>query len=195
MRLVLASSSSARAGMLRAAGVEFDTARPAIAEETLRRELGAAEPAAVAQALADAKALAVAAAEPDALVIGADQVLVLDRMIVTKPADEAAARWQLMRLRGRRHTLISAAACARGGAVVWRASTSAELTMRDFSTDFLDGYLAATGKRVTSTVGGYEIEGLGIQLFSRVAGDLFTIQGLPLLELLECLRSERLIGT
>lgn len=185
--VVLASASRARARMLRAAGLTFDVVPADIDEDAVRSSLeasGTTDPADIAQILCEAKAAEVSGRRPDDLVIGADQVLDFEGALLTKPASKDAARDQLLNLRGKTHRLISAACCVVSGETVWREATHADLTMRDFSTTFLGGYLAAMGGRITTTVGGYEIEGLGIQLFDRIDGDLFTIQGLPLMPLL-----------
>jgi septum formation protein len=123
-------------------------------------------------------------------VIGADQVLELDGERLTKPADMEEARRQLLRLSGRTHQLHSAIACARGGGILWQHSETAHLTMRKFSPAFVGHYLAAIGAGALNSVGAYQLEGRGIQLFDKVDGDYFGILGLPLLPLLAFLRSE-----
>ena len=147
----------------------------------------------IAAALAAAKAEAVSARLPDALVIGADQVLALGQDLFSKPAGTSEAREQLLRLRGKSHQLHTAASLATGGKVVWTHVEIATLAMRPFSDAFLADYLRAAGDRVCHTVGAYEIEGLGIQLFERIEGSLFTIIGLPLLPLLAELRARGVI--
>ena len=124
----------------------------------------------------------------NALVIGADQVLVLDGALFDKPVDRADAAATLRRLRGRRHELVSAVAVVLDGATIWRHAEAAHLTMRPFSDDFLDAYLDAVGEAAYASVGAYFLEGAGIQLFSEIEGDFFTILGLPLLPLLAFLR-------
>ncbi len=126
---------------------------------------------------------------PDAVVIGADQVLALDEELFDKPPDVAAARAQLLRLRGTTHHLLTAVALAQEGRTVWQCMETATLTLRSFSPMALDRYLAVAGDRVTRSVGAYEIEGPAIQLFERIEGDYFTILGLPLLPLLAELRA------
>ena len=126
---------------------------------------------------------------PDAVVIGADQVLALDEELFDKPPDVAAARAQLLRLRGTTHRLLTAVALAQEGRTVWQCMETATLTLRSFSPMALDRYLAVAGDRVTRSVGAYEIEGPAIQLFERIEGDYFTILGLPLLPLLAELRA------
>jgi septum formation protein len=188
--LVLASGSPFRRKMLWAAGVRCHVTPPKVDEAALKRELaGKVEPGAMAQALATAKAEAVSRGTPRSLVIGADQVLTLDDRLFDKPKDLVEARAQLEALRGRTHRLFSAVALAEAGRTVWTMVDSARLTMRAFSDDFLDRYLAEDGAGLTRTVGAYEIEGRGIQLFERIEGDQFTIIGLPLLPLLAELRA------
>ena len=190
-RLVLASTSPYRRKMLEAAGLAFEVLAPDVDEADLKHCLAtrAPKPGAVAEALARAKAEAVSARHPDAVVIGADQVLALDDELFDKPGDLAAARAQLERLRGKTHRLVSAVALARAGEVHWTHVDEAVLTMRPFSPAFLDRYLAHAGAGLGQIVGAYEIEGPGIQLFERVAGDHFTIIGLPLVPLLAELRA------
>jgi septum formation protein len=185
--------------MLQAAGLSFAAVAPEVDESALKGELAAANPPSgasdVAAALARAKAQAVSARMPSALIIGADQVLALGDELFDKPGDAARAREQLQRLRGKPHQLHTAAALAEGGKIVWRRVEVATLYMRPFSDAYLDAYLAEAGPSIFGTVGGYEIEGRGIQLFERVEGDHFTIIGLPLLALLAELRKRGVIGT
>lgn len=189
-RLVLASGSRVRADMLRAAGLDItvdpaDVDEPEI-EAACRRD-GLTTPD-VALALAAAKASRVAARHPGALVIGADQMLDLDGESLRKPDDLAAAARTLERLAGRDHTLISAVVLARDGDLIWRHHASARLTMRPLDDAAIADYLARAGDRVLASVGAYQLEGLGAQLFDRIEGDYFTILGLPLLALLGELR-------
>jgi len=197
--LVLASTSAFRRRMLQAAGLSFSAVAPGVDEAILKRDLGAQIPPAgasdVAAALARAKAQAISAHIPSALVIGADQVLELGGELFDKPGDLVAARQQLQRLRGKPHRLHTAVALAEGGNIVWSRTEVPTLHMRAFSDGYLDGYLAAAGPSILGTVGGYEIEGCGIQLFARVDGDHFTIIGLPLLPLLAELRKRGVIAT
>jgi septum formation protein len=184
--------------MLEAAGVQFEAVVADVDEGAIKRQLVSvtprSSPGAVAQTLARAKAEAVGRRHPHALIIGADQVLALGEELFDKPRDMAQARAQLERLRGRTHTLHSAAVLALNGKVAWTCVEQATLTMRAFSLEFLDAYLAHTGEAACRTVGAYEIEGAGIQLFERVEGDHFTIIGLPLLPLLAELRSRGAIA-
>jgi septum formation protein len=194
--LILASASTYRRRLLENAGLSFRVVPADVDEASLKRRLavGKAQPAAVvADALARAKAEAVSTRHPDAVVIGADQVLALDGELFDKPGNVAEARVQLERLRGRTHHLISAVALAQGGEIVWTHVGEAVLTMREFSPAFLDRYLAHAGADLHRIVGAYEIEGPGIQLFERVEGDHFTIIGLPLVPLLAELRSRGVI--
>lgn len=146
------------------------------------------KPRETAQKLAEAKAIDVSLRNPDAHVIGADQVLALGDNIYGKPRDRAHCRTQLQHLRGKTHVLISAVVLAAGGTIVWTHIDDAQLTMRDFDDDFLDAYLDAIGDDCTTSVGGYKIEGRGVQLFQSILGGHFTILGLPLVPLLNELR-------
>ncbi|HET7157183.1 MAG TPA: Maf family nucleotide pyrophosphatase [Hyphomicrobiaceae bacterium] len=196
--LILASGSPYRRKMLEAAGLSFHVVPADVDEAALKRGLAAQSPkpisAAVADALARAKAQSVSARHPDATVIGADQILALGDDLLDKPGDLAAARVQLERLRGKTHRLISAVVVAEAGKVLWTHVDEAVLTMRPFSREFLDRYLAEADPGLCQIVGAYEIEGPGIQLFERVEGDHFTIIGLPLVPLLAELRSRGVIG-
>jgi|APTNR8051073442_1049403.scaffolds.fasta_scaffold05687_7 septum formation protein len=183
--------------MLAAAGVAFSVVPAAVDEDRLKADGRAAGRSsdAIVRALARAKAAAVAASQPDALVIGADQVLDLDGTLFSKAADRADARHQLEQLRGRSHTLISAVAVMHGGHLAWEAADTATLSVRAFTHDFLDAYLAWHGDETLTTVGCYRLEGLGVQLFERIDGDHFTILGLPLLPLLGYLRTQGVLIT
>ena len=190
--LVLASASAVRARLLEAAGVDaridparIDEARIKNDARALGRDAGDC-----ALLLAEAKAREVAVRHPGALVLGADQMLECAGRWFDKPTDLSDARAQLQALNGQRHELIAAAAVIRDGIVLWRAVERPLLTMRRFSEAFLDRYLAAMGKRILGTVGGYELEGLGAQLMASIEGDYFAILGLPLLPLLAFLRAE-----
>lgn len=188
--LVLASGSSARRALLEAAAIPLEIRKPDLDEVALAAPMVAKgeSPKAIAQVLARAKALAVSAANPDRLVLAADQTLDLSGQLGMKAPDLASARAQLLALRGIAHQLHSAAVLARDGTVLWQGSQSATLTMRTFSDTFLDTYLDAMGKRVLGTVGGYELEALGIHLFETIEGDQATILGLPLHGVLAALR-------
>lgn len=188
--VVLASTSPWRAQMLEDAGVEIAVASPGVDEEEVKLSLRSDGVVArdQADALAEMKALRISSRLPGALVIGADQVLALGADAFDKPRAVDEARTQLRQLRAQRHDLFSAAVIALDGAPIWRHIGRARLTMRDFTDEFLEGYLEAMGDEVCETAGGYKIEGRGAQLFSRIEGDHFTILGLPLLELLAFLR-------
>lgn len=196
--LILASGSPYRRKMLEAAGLSFRVIPADVDEAALKRDLatGALQsaPAAIAGALARAKAEAVGIRHAEAMVIGADQILALGDELFDKPGDLAAARVQLERLRGKTHRLVSAVVLAQAGKVLWTHVDEAVLTMRSFSPAFLDDYLTKAGPGLCQIVGAYEIEGPGIQLFERVGGDHFTIIGLPLVPLLAELRSRGAIA-
>ncbi|HEX4181799.1 MAG TPA: Maf family protein [Caulobacteraceae bacterium] len=187
--ITLASKSAARAGLLASAGVAFETTGSGVDEDEIKVGLLAkrASPLAIARTLAEAKAVAVSSRRPG-LVIGADQTLDLDGQLFDKAASLDEGRERLVRLRGRRHQLHSGVALAQGGEVIWRQSESASLSMRAFSDRFLEDYLARNGEAVLSSVGCYQLEGEGLQLFDRIDGDYFCILGLPLLPLLAELR-------
>jgi len=195
-RLVLASASSVRRALLESAGLRFE-ARPAAVDEAMIKEAARAEtiPAIdTALMLADAKAERIARRDPDALVIGCDQLLVCDDAWFDKPVDLDAARAQLAALRGKTHDLVTAVVCHRHGARVWHHVATPRLVMRPFSDGFLDAYLDAEAGHVTQSVGAYRLEGPGIQLFARVQGDHDAILGLPLLPLLEFLRGHGVLA-
>ncbi|BAI70640.1 septum formation protein [Azospirillum sp. B510] len=189
-QLVLASGSRTRAAMLEQAGVSAILDKPLVDEDEVKAA-GRAEgvPAdIVAEALAELKAQRITRRHPGALVVGADQMLECEGRWFDKPADLAAARAQLLDLRGRTHRLVSCAVVVRDGERIWHKVDSARLTMRNFTEAFLDEYLTRVGDDVLHSVGAYQLEGLGAQLFQRVEGDFFTILGLPLLPLLGFLR-------
>lgn len=188
--VVLASASPARAALLRAAGVAMSVDVAAIDETEVKASLvtAGAAPDAIADKLAELKAQRVSRRHPGSLVIGADQVLDCEGVLFDKPADLAEARRQLLALRGRRHQLSSAVVLVRDGARIWQHTGRASLVMREFSPAFLERYLESVGAAALQSVGGYQLEGLGAQLFARIEGDYFTILGLPLLPLLDILR-------
>lgn len=192
-RVTLASQSRVRGDLLRAAGVAIETASPGVDEDAVKRRLTSSSPREIAGVLADDKALAVARVR-DGFVIGADQTLELEGRLYDKAANVAEARERLLEFRGKPHELHAAVSLARGGAVVWRETVTATLTMRDFSNAWLDAYLAAHGQEVLSSVGCYQLENVGVQLFSAIEGDYFAILGLPMLGLLEALRREGVLA-
>ncbi|KAA0575596.1 Maf family protein [Azospirillum sp. Sh1] len=188
--LVLASGSRTRAAMLEQAGVTAILDKPLVDEDEVKAA-GRAEGVSadiVAEALAELKAQRITRRHPGALVVGADQMLECEGRWFDKPADHAAGRAQLLDLRGKTHRLVSCAVVVRDGERMWHQIDSARLTMRNFSEAFLDDYLDRVGDDVLHSVGAYQLEGLGAQLFHRVEGDFFTILGLPLLPLLGFLR-------
>jgi len=194
-RLVLASASPARAAVLRQAGLSIDQVPAAVDEEEVKHALRAeGSPAAhVAETLADLKAQHVSRRQGGAFVIGADQMLECNGVWFDKPADMDHARAHLRALRGTTHDLITAVAVVRDGARLWHHVATARLTMRPFSDAFIERYLADIGEDACRSVGAYQLEGLGAQLFSKVDGDFFTILGLPLFPLLDFLRGHGIV--
>ncbi len=182
--------------MLRAAGVEFTAIPASIDEAAIKRQCRNTGKDALActRALALAKARAVAAQHPDAIIIGADQILVASDEWFDKPADLTEAAAQLRSLSGRGHVLATAAVAVAGDSCLWTATAAPELTMRRIGESFLAEYIEAEGEAVLGSVGAYRIEGRGAQLFSRIEGDYFSILGLPLIELLGFLRGCGLLG-
>jgi septum formation protein len=194
-RLILASGSAARAKMLRAAAIDFVVHPAGVDENAVKSAARAAGKAAIdaALALAEAKACAVSLGFCSAYVIGADQILFSGPDWFDKPSDLAAARAQLAALRGRTHGLATAVCVAREGKPLWRAASEPQLTMRRFSDEFLDAYVAAEGESLLGSVGAYRLEGRGVQLFARINGDHFAVLGLPLIELLDFLRDRGVV--
>ena len=195
-RLILASASAARRAVLAAAGLEFDT-QPAAIDETAIKQAGQAEgasPADVAILLAQLKAERIARRSPDALIIGCDQLLVCEDTWFDKPTGTADAAQHLKHLRGRTHELVTAIVCLRHGQRIWHHVARPRLTMRDFSDTFLETYLAAEADHITTSVGAYRLEGLGIHLFERIEGEHAAILGIPLLPLLGFLRQHGAIA-
>jgi septum formation protein len=186
--LLLASKSKVRHALLAAAGIPVEVRAADLDERAIEAGASGSEPDAIAALLAREKALSVSQSHPERIVLGADQVLALDRKGFAKPPDRAAARAQLRALSGRVHALHSAVACAQSGDVIFEHVSVARLTMRMLSDQFLNAYLDAAGDAATESVGAYQLEGLGSQLFERIEGDYFAILGLPLLEVLHFLR-------
>lgn len=192
--LVLASGSRTRARMLEAAGIEIEIAVPAIDEPELMaslKESGASVERA-AEVLAEMKARRVAPRFPGRPVLGCDQMLECGGEWLDKARDKAHAREQLLLLRGRTHHLVTSVVLVRDEERVWHHTAKAEMRFRDFSDAFLDFYLGAAGAEILQSVGAYQLEGLGAQLFAEIEGDFFTILGLPLLPVLAVLREHGL---
>ena len=188
--LILASQSRARQMLLANAGIDFEAAPAHIEERAIQAAAGSASPSAIAALLAREKALLVSARKPGRYVVGADQTLALDDRLFNKPDGRAAALEQLRALAGRAHELYSAIAVVRDGQIMFEHVAIARLTMRPLRDSEIATYLDAAGDAVTSSVGAYQLEGLGVHLFDRIAGNHFTIFGLPLLPLLGFLRGE-----
>ncbi len=190
-RIVLASGSRFRKAMLEAAGVDIDVVPADIDERAVEMPLEGtgASPEDVAQVLAEAKALDVSERKPGRLVLGCDQTLSLGDELFHKPKDMEDARRHLLKLSGRTHQLNSAAVLARNGQALWRDVGIARLTMRKLEPAFIGRHLARVGPMALNSVGAYQIEGEGIQLFEKIEGDHFTIVGLPLLAVLKELRA------
>jgi septum formation protein len=196
-RIVLASASPTRAKLLAGAGVEFDVSPARVDEDAAKASLEAAgaSPPDIAVRLAELKAQQVSRRSPGRLVLGADQIMVCDGRMYDKPPDAAAAAEQLMALRGRWHEQISAACAVRDGERTWHHVDRARLYVRPFSEAFLQDYLRAAGPGALNGPGAYQLEAVGVQLFSRIEGDFFTVLGLPLLPVLDYLRSQGAIAT
>ena len=192
--LILASTSKTRQLLLSNAGISFTTLQPLVNEKELHRELAWLAPPQLATELAKAKALSVSLVHPQAFVIGADQILAFENRTLHKANNLTEARRKLHRLRGKTHHLHSGFACAHKGQIIHAEVQSASLTMRNFSDEFIDQYLIASGKDILSSVGCYFFEGLGIQLFETVEGDHSTILGLPILPLLAFLRQSSILA-
>ena len=187
---ILASASTVRARLLAAAGIEVQQMPSGADEEALKAELGGLDDESLALALAEAKAMTVSAAHPGRLVLGADQLLVMGGRRFDKPRDIGEAAAHLAAFSGRKHQLVTAAVALRGGTVLWRGAERARLAVRPLTPASIDAYLAVVGPAALDSVGAYQLEGPGAQLFERVEGDFFTVLGLPLLPLLEFLRGE-----
>jgi septum formation protein len=192
--LVLASKSASRRALLKGAGIPIEVVVADIDERGIEAKADLAGPGDVAALLAREKAIAVSAQRPGRLVLGADQTLALGERRFSKPVDRAAAREQLKVLRGQSHALHSAVAIVHDGKPVFEDCAVARLTMRAFSDAFLDSYLDTAGNAVTASVGAYQVESVGVQLFERIEGDHSTILGLPLLPVLGALRREGVLS-
>ncbi|WP_269584875.1 Maf-like protein [Roseibium sp. Sym1] len=197
MALVLASGSKIRAELLNNAGLTIDVDPADVDERAVEAPLLEADfpPEDLASVLAEAKAKDVSARRDGDLVIGADQILAFEGKRRTKPEDMEAARRQLLAFSGKTHELHSAVVISKNGEAVWRHVSTARLTMRALTPEFIGHYLANAGEAVLSSVGAYQLESLGVQLFEKIDGDYFTILGLPLLPLLGELRARKVIET
>jgi septum formation protein len=192
--LILASQSRARQLLLANAGIAFETVPADIDERTVQGRSGLTAPDNIALLLAREKALFVSAKFPGRMVVGADQTLALNNKLFSKPTGRAQAAEQLRALAGKSHELCSAVAVARDGKILFAEVSIARMTMRQLSGEGIRAYLDDAGEAVTTSVGAYQLEGLGVHLFERVEGDHFTVLGLPLLPLLAFLRGEGLLG-
>jgi septum formation protein len=194
--VVLASGSETRKSILSAAGVSFEVLPAVVDEDEIKAALRAegSDSAFIAESLAEHKARVISRKLPTPLVIGADQILECDNEIYSKPLDLAAAKEQLQSLRGKDHTLVSSVVLFQNGQRVWHNTDIAHLRMREFSDDFLNDYVTKLAGDLLQGPGCYKVEGQGIQLFSKITGDHFTILGLPLLPLLDFLRLQGAIA-
>lgn len=192
--LILASQSRARQDLLFNAGISFEAIPAEIDERAVQQSAGLAAPDEVAALLAREKALSISMQHPAKYVIGADQILASGKRLFSKPAGRAQAAEQLRMLAGQSHELHSAVAVARDGKILFEGASVARMTMRALAETEIEAYLDEAGEAVTSSVGAYQLEGLGVHLFEKIEGDHFTILGLPLLQMLAFLRSQRLLG-
>jgi septum formation protein len=192
--LILASQSRARQSLLANAGIDFEAVAAEIDERAVQQASGLSAPGDIAALLAREKALWVSSRKRDRFVVGADQTLALGAQLFSKPSGRAQAAEQLRALAGRRHELHSGVAVARDGKILFSDVSVARMTVRQLTGAEIRVYLDEVGHAVTSSVGAYQLEGLGVHLFEHIEGDHFTILGLPLLQLLAFLRSERLLG-
>jgi septum formation protein len=192
--LILASQSRARQMLLANAGIRFEAIPADIDERAVQRDSGLSVPGEIASLLAREKALFVSSQQPGRIVVGADQTLALGDRLFSKPAGRAQAAEQLRALAGNRHELHAAIAVARDGKILFDDVSVARMTMRRLGTSEIGAYLDQAGEAVTTSVGAYQLEGLGVHLFERIEGDHFTILGLPLLSLLAFFRGENLLA-
>ena len=194
--LILASSSQSRIKMLKDAGLTFDVKPADIDERAIELDLKIdnSSPEQIAGKLASVKALSVSQNFNDSLVIGADQTLSVDGMQINKVDDLESAREKIARLSGKTHCLHSAVSCHHNGSELWKFISTAYMSMRSLDSAEIDNYISQAGVEILSSVGCYQLEGIGIQLFEKIEGDFFTILGLPLLPLLKFLREQGYIG-
>ncbi len=192
--LILASKSRSRGQLMRGAGLTFEQVGSKVDEDAVKNAMRAegATTSAQAEHLAEMKAMKISMSRPG-VILGADQMLDLEGASFDKPADRDAARTNLGLMRGKTHTLETALVACQDGQPIWRIVTRPRLTMRDFSDEFLETYLDEAGEGIYATVGAYELEGMGAQLFSRIEGDYFSILGLPLIQLLTWLRDRKVL--
>ncbi|MHC1946062.1 Maf family protein [Bradyrhizobium sp. UFLA06-06] len=193
-KLILASQSRARKMLLENAGLDFEALPADIDERAVQKNSGLAAPGEIALLLACEKALFVSRQRPGQYVVGADQTLALGQRMFSKPAGRTQAAEQLSLLAGQTHELHSAVSVARDGKVLFGDVSVARMTMRRLAAGEIESYLDHAGEAVTTSVGAYQLEGLGVYLFERIEGDHFTILGLPLLSLLAFLRGEKLLA-
>ena len=193
-RLVLASGSKSRAALMRGAGIRFEQITSHVDEDHLKATMREANATTMeqAEALAELKARKVSLKETG-IVFGADQMLDLEGAQFDKPKSVGEARENLLKMRGKTHTLETALVACQNGAPIWRTLTRPQLKMRNFTEDFLDRYLGQEGDDVMTTVGAYKLEGRGVQLFERIEGDYFSILGLPLIQMLDWLRDREIL--
>jgi len=196
MRVILASGSSIRRKLMTDAGLNFEVITKPVDEGAIKDSMLAESSRLrdIADALAEAKSIRVSRIE-EGLVIGADQIMVMDNQLFDKPKDIQEARERLKLMRGKTHYLMGAVVICENGIPVWRHMAKTKLTMRDFTDDFLEDYLEVEGELVTKSVGAYRFEGLGAQLFSHVEGDFFSILGLSLLPVMDYLRTRGAIAS
>jgi septum formation protein len=192
--MILASQSRARQQLLFNAGISFEAVPAEIDERAVQQSSGLNAPGDIAALLAREKALSVSVRQHGKFVVGADQTLALGKQLFSKPAGRTQAAEQLRALAGHGHELHSAVAVASDGKILFEGAGLARMTMRPLAESEIEAYLDEAGEVVTSSVGAYQLEGLGVHLFERIEGDHFTILGLPLLQLLAFLRSQRLLG-
>jgi septum formation protein len=192
--VILASKSISRARLLANAGLRARILPAAVDEEEVKHAMRGAMASArdTANTLAELKAMRISNQNPESFVIGADQILECNGVWFDKPVDMDHARAHLISLKGKTHSLINAVCVAKGGAVIWHHVNEAKLTLQNFDTAFLDAYLEVAGEEILTSVGAYQLEGLGINLFQKIEGDFFSILGLPLMELLDFLRGHKI---